>query len=198
MTDNARHNRAEPDHFRGLCPFGYDALTLRVPDSGMRPVQIRMSGAMQEAAERAAHASDITMGEYVRRLVDADLRRRFAPATTPNRVEEHLLSPLRVRLAHDFACATSWPDLNARLAAKGYALREAGGGLALHAHPEGTRLCKASELGHSYGALMRRYGAPFPGHAHRHLVDRWLKTTSPPPGCPDDGDDDDFDVIEEL
>ena len=51
---------------------------------------------------------------------------------------------------------------------------EAGGGLALHAHPKGTRLCKASELGHAYIPLMRRFQAPFPGHSHRHLIDKVL------------------------
>ncbi|MFT4959961.1 MAG: hypothetical protein ACI92Z_001038 [Paracoccaceae bacterium] len=57
---------------------------------------------------------------------------------------------------------------------QGYALREAGGGLALHSHPEGVRMCKASELGHAYASLMRRFGAPFPTHSHRHLVDKNL------------------------
>ncbi|MBL4766811.1 MAG: hypothetical protein JKY94_03740 [Rhodobacteraceae bacterium] len=70
-------------------------------------------------------------------------------------------------------------------------MREAGGGLALHSHPEGVRMCKASELGHAYVSLIRRFGAPFPTHSHRHLVDKILG----PAWLPQD-DADGFDVTE--
>lgn len=81
---------------------------------------------------------------------------------------------MRARLAADLADADSWADLARRLAAKGYALREAGGGLALYSHPEGRRLCKASELGFSYGRLVRRFRTPLPGHSHTWLAERFL------------------------
>ncbi|SIS85305.1 hypothetical protein SAMN05421759_104312 [Roseivivax lentus] len=155
---------------------------------------------LRRATEQAARAADISPGDLIRRALAADLRRRACPAKTPNRADEQLLGPLRVLLARDFAAARSWDELTARLRAKGYALHEAGGGLALHSHPEGLRLCKASELGHSCGALMRRYGAPFPGHAHHHLAARLLDTQTPPPRMWDgggDADDDDFQVIED-
>lgn len=89
---------------------------------------------------------------------------------------------MRALLAADLASASGWADLDRRLRARGYAFREAGGGLALHAHPGGERLCKASELGHSYGALMRRFGRPFPGHAHTWLARAAL---GPPSGADD-------------
>ena len=163
----------------------------------MDRIEVRLPSDMRAAAEQAAQMADISLCDLIRRALSADLRRRATPAKTPNRADEQLLGPLRVLLARDFAAAQDWPDLTGRLRAKGYALHEAGGGLALHSHPRGLRLCKASELGHSYGALMRRYGAPFPGHSHQHLVDRYLATKTPPSGLPDDGDDD-FDVIEEY
>ena len=60
--------------------------------------------------------------------------------------------------------------------------------MALHAWPSGTRLCKASDLGFSYGKLMRRLRAPFPGHSHAHLVKRHLEDPVPP--------DESFEMIE--
>ncbi len=139
-------------------------------------VQLRLPEPMLRAASEIAREADITVGQLVRVALEAELKRRRKAAKTPNRAEERLLASLRTLLARDLAVAQGWADLQARLAAKGFAFREAGGGLALHSHPEGTRLCKASELGHSYGSFMRRFGAPFPGHSHRHLEARFLGT----------------------
>ena len=57
----------------------------------------------------------------------------------------------------------------------------------MHSHPEGRRLCKASELGHSYSTLMKRFGTPFPGHSHARLAERVLGAAPM----------EEFDVIEE-
>ncbi len=129
---------------------------------------------MLRAAEQLSARRDVSLGQVVRDVLAAELRRASAPAKTSVRTEERLLAPLRALLAADLGQARDWGNLQARLRAKGFALREAGGGLALHDWPEGRRLCKASELGHSYASLMRRFDAPFPGHAHRHLVARHL------------------------
>ncbi|PSL22322.1 hypothetical protein CLV88_101749 [Shimia abyssi] len=110
----------------------------------------------------------------VRRALDAELARLGRPAKTANRADEQLLASLRRLLAGDLAAATGWEDLGERLAGKGYALREAGGGLALFALSDERRMCKASELGCSYGSLMKRFGTPFPGHRHQYLVQRLL------------------------
>ncbi|MFA8386707.1 MAG: hypothetical protein ACEPO2_13870 [Pelagibaca sp.] len=88
------------------------------------------------------------------------------------RPDEQLIAPLRALLADDFAYATTWGDLQARLRIKGYALREAGAGLALVVLPENRCVAKASDLGYSYSRLMRRLKAPFPGHAHSYLFSR--------------------------
>ena len=106
---------------------------------------------------------------------------------------------MRARLAGDFEHASGWVDLDTRLKAKGFALRAAGGGLALYRWPDDTRLCKASDLGFSYARLMHRFRAPFPGHPHAWLARRLLtpetQTAPPPEG---DGAEDDFDVIERF
>lgn len=146
----------------------------------MHPVTFSLPLPLLRAAEDLAQARDISLGTVIRAALSAEIRRANLPAKTPNRADERLVDPLRALLAVDFGEARGWPDLQRRLATKGFALREAGGGLALHSHPGGTRLCKASELGHAYTSLMRRFGAPFPGHGHHSLQARVLHEKSPP------------------
>lgn len=131
---------------------------------------LKLSAPLYQAAQRLARERDETIGRVIRDALAAEIRRESHPAKTLNRADEQLLGPLQALLAADLASASGWADLDRRLRAKGYAFHEAGGGLALHAHPGGQRLCKASELGHSYSALMRRFGRPFPGHAHVQLA----------------------------
>ena len=152
-------------------------------------ITIKMPEAMYDATRRLALESDISVGQFVRHAVSDEIKRCTRNAKTPNRADERLLAPLRALLAADFGLSKSWEELQSRLNRKGYILREAGGGLALHSYPEGDRLCKASELGHAYRALMQQFGQPFPGHSHRHLVKRVLKREQP-------DDVDTFDLIE--
>lgn len=128
-----------------------------------RPVTLHP--AMWDALERIAAEEDLSIGQIICSALDRDLRRR-AEAKTPVRADERLVAPLRALLAHDFAYAQGWDDLQRRIAAKGYRLAEAGGGLILQARDSGARICKASELGYSYSALLRRFDSVFPGHAH--------------------------------
>ncbi len=118
------------------------------------------------ALEDLARAREVTPGQIIRDAVARELRRQ-AEAKTPVRADERLVAPLRALLADDFAYAGGWEDLAQRLRRKGFALREAGGGLVLHRLADEARLCKGSELGYGYAALMRRFGRPFPGHRHR-------------------------------
>jgi hypothetical protein len=126
---------------------------------------IRLDPAVWDALHRIAAEEDVTIGQIIREAITRDLRRR-AEAKTPVRADERLVAPLRALLADDFAFAAGWGDLQSRLARKGYRLAEAGGGLVLQAVDSGERLCKASELGYSYSALLRRFDCVFPGHAH--------------------------------
>ena len=143
-------------------------------------VQLRLPEEMRDALLAMAREGDVTPGQIIRDLLAKEIARRSS-AKPPVRADERLVAPLRARLAPDLAHAPDWATLQRRLREKGCELREAGGGLALHRWPDGTRLCKASELGFSYARLMRRIGTSFPGHAHNGLAARIL---------PADGQDD--------
>lgn len=157
---------------------------------------LRLTRELRLALHDMARQDDVSAGQLMRQLISREISRRSG-AKPPVRADERLVAPLRARLAGDLASAPSWEDLQRRLRAKGYELRQTGGGLTLHAAPGGQRLCKASELGFSYSRLMRRIGAPYPGHGHQWLADRML----PAPGAPhhvapEEDDDDIFEVIE--
>ncbi len=147
----------------------------------LRAVTVKLPEPLIAAALRMAGERDVSLGQVIRAALAGEIQRAGRNVTPPNRAEEQLL-------AADFVEARSWQELDQRLKDKGYALREAGGGLALHSHPQGARMCKASELGHAYSTLMRRFAAPFPHHRHRHLADKLLGPTWQ--------EEEDFDVIE--
>ena len=147
----------------------------------MQPVTFGLPDPLLRAAKELAKARDISLGMLVRAALSAEIRRANLPSKTPNRADERLVDPLRALLAVDFGEARNWSELQSRLATKGFQLREAGAGLALYAHPDGTRLCKASELGHAYASLMRRFGKPFPGHPQTWLEQRVLHQKAPSP-----------------
>lgn len=147
----------------------------------MRPISLKLPAPLLQAAVLLAQDRDCSLGALIRTALNAEIKRAGSPAKTPNRADERLVDPLRALLAVDFGEARNWPDLQQRLAAKGFALREAGGGLALHSHPDGARLCKASELGHAYASLMRRFGQPFPDHSQRWLERHVLQQKAPLP-----------------
>ncbi|VDC25267.1 hypothetical protein [Pseudogemmobacter humi] len=124
------------------------------------------------ALRRIAVDEDASIGQIIREAIARDLSRR-ARAKTSVRTDERLVAPLRALLADDFAYAAGWSDLLLRLRRKGFRLEEAGGGLILVGAEGGARFCKASELGYSYAALLRRFDAPFPaGHRHASALDR--------------------------
>lgn len=138
----------------------------------MERLQLGLPSEYVAALDRIARAEDASRGQVIRDAIRRDLKRR-EKAKTPVRAEERLVAPLRALLAEDFAHARDWSDLQSRLAAKGYRLQEGGGGLALHSL-DGRRLCKGPDLGDSYARLVRTFGAPFPGHAHRAAAARAL------------------------
>ena len=138
----------------------------------METVQFKLPEEMMRVGARLAREDDITLGQLIRILLAKEISRRMN-ARPPNRADEHLVAPLRARLAQDFAFAKTWEDLQQRLRAKGYELRPAGGGLALHRHPSGIRVCKASELGFGYSKLIERFRTAFPGHTHTWIAERF-------------------------
>ncbi len=143
----------------------------------MEKLEIQMHTEMVRSLQNLAAGRDITLGQLLRNLATKEIS-RANNARPPVRADEQLIAPLRARLANDLAHSRDWEDLQTRLRSRGYELREAGGGLALHSFPNGFRQCKASELGFSYSKLMRRFEAPFPGHAHIWLAQRYLNKPS--------------------
>lgn len=109
---------------------------------------------------------DVSIGHLMRQLLSREVD-RYTAAAPQNRAEGRLLSALRALLETDMALADSWDDLAERLAERGYTLRPAGGGLALHKQPCGARLCSASALGFAYRTLVNRFEGPMPGHLYQ-------------------------------
>lgn len=132
---------------------------------------LRLSDPMLRAACDLARARDLTVGQVIRDALASELRK-----ARRRRTLERSLTPRRkAQIARVIAESQSWDDLDQRLKAIGARFRPAGGGLALHSFPGGEKLCTASDLGESYGALMRRFGDPFPEHGHVYLVRRLLQ-----------------------
>lgn len=121
--------------------------------------------------ERIAHDEDVSVGQVIREAVERDFHRREVFAAQP-RTPPPLLRPIRDATQEAFLKADGWRDLRTRLVEAGYTLREAGGGLALHDAITGRFLCRSSEIGFGYPALMRRFGAPFPGHSKTPVLNR--------------------------
>ena len=140
----------------------------------MEWVQIRFDDDLGDRVKNAACSQGQSLGDFVRAaledIVDQPARPMEGSFGYKGPRKPHAL---QVYLAHDFAYASGWEDLQSQLRAKGYELYECGGGLALRT-VEGEKLCKASDLGQPYSKLMKRFGAPFAGHAHSHLIDRHL------------------------
>jgi hypothetical protein len=134
----------------------HENLTLKLPEK------------MLVQAQSLAVREDISVGQLVRGLLRREIDRKLNPKTS-NRADEGLVAALQALLATQMALAEGWSDLAFRLAEEGYELRPAGGGLTLHKRPCGTRLCKASELGFAYRALVKRFRAGMPGHPHGSL-----------------------------
>lgn len=123
----------------------------------------------ERAALVAEHEGKI-LGKYVREIVADAMAKRHPELAYLKPRKPHTL---QAWLFHDFAYANDWDELQAILCAKGYELAERGGGLVL-CTVEGECICKASEIGQPDAILMKRFGAPFPGPAHRSLKTRYL------------------------
>ncbi|EKE74263.1 hypothetical protein [Celeribacter baekdonensis] len=136
----------------------------------MEWIQIRFDDNLGTRVHHAALRAGQPMGAHIRDVLDVAVRPGEGAFGYKGPKHPHAL---QAYLAHDFAYASGWDDLQEVLRAKGYELAERGGGLILQT-TEGERLCKASQIGQPYSALMKRFGAPFTGHAHTHLAQHSL------------------------
>lgn len=137
----------------------------------MESVTFKLPVDVVSRLEQIARDEDVSVGQIIRLAVERDFHRREGFKSHP-RSPEYLLAPIREKVRAEFLEASGWGDLKARLIAKGYSLREAGGGLALHDAITGRFLCRTSEIGFGYPTLMRQFAGPFPGHSHTWLIDR--------------------------
>ena len=149
---------------------------------------IRLAPRDLAALHEIAAQDGVGIDHILRGLIAREIK-RAKNAKTRQCADERLVARLQRLLAPTMAAATDWPDLQDRLHAAGFELRPAGGGLTLHRLPAGDRLCKSSEIGFAYARLVKRFGAPMPGHPHRmrHLLG---------PAGPEEAADD-FALIEE-
>lgn len=137
----------------------------------MESVNLKLAKEMIARLEQIARDEDVSVGQIIRLAIEREFHRRDGLKGHPPS-PQRLLAPIRARLRADFLEAENWSALKTRLVEKGYSLREAGGGLALHDAISGRFLCRSSEIGFGYPALIRQFGGPFPGHSHTWLLDR--------------------------
>jgi hypothetical protein len=81
------------------------------------------------------------------------------------------------RLRPVFEAAQDWEDLNAALLERGFHLRAMGTGTAVYRSINGRHLCNTATVGHRYRALVKRFGAPMPGHPHGM---KWIRPAQEP------------------
>lgn len=142
----------------------------------MEWVQTRFDDGFGNRLSAAAMRAGVPLGIYARTVMAGATAARHPDLTYPTPRKPHTL---QAWLFHDFAHASGWDDLADRLSVKGYKLAACGGGLIL-CTMEGERLCKASDIGQPYRALIRRFGTPFPNHPHEHLARRHAVQTTLP------------------
>lgn len=131
----------------------------------LESVTLKLPRDLLSGAQRVATARDVTIGHMVRQLLKREVERQLSEGRKSG-TDVRLLAALSALLAQDMAEARDWGDLAERLRPHGYELRPAGGGVVLYKSSCGTRVCKGSELGFSYGDLVKRFGVPMPSHPH--------------------------------
>jgi hypothetical protein len=116
-------------------------------------------------------ARDETPGAVLRDLVRLEVKRHDSrKARSDEVIDERLLVRLRLLVAEALAGAESWTALQAALRNRGLRFVPSGGGLLLTDLASGKPLAKSSEVGPAYLALVRRFGAGFPGHPRPGLA----------------------------
>lgn len=138
----------------------------------LESVSLRLPRDLLSGAQKVATAREVTVGHLVRQLLRREVERQLnGDRQGP---EPRLLAALQALLARDMAEACDWDDLARRLAPHGYELRPVGGGVVLFKTSCGTRVCKGSELGFSYGSLVARFGAAMPEHPHQRTSEAMM------------------------
>ena len=118
---------------------------------------------------------DETPGAILRDLVRLEVKRADGrKARSAGGIDERLLVRLRLLVAEALVVSESWGQLQKALAERGLKFIPAGGGLNLVDVATGEALAKSSHVGPPYMALVRRFGAGFPGHLQPGIASQAL------------------------
>lgn len=124
---------------------------------------------------------DETPGAILRDLVRLEVQRvERRKARSDEVIDEPLLVRLRLLVAEALVEAGDWPSLQQALRKRGLRFVPAGGGLNLVDAASGDHLAKSSQVGPAYLALVRSFGAGFPGHPRPGLAAQALMQPAPP------------------
>lgn len=116
-------------------------------------------------------ARDETPGAVLRDLVRLEVKHHDSrKARRDEVIDERLLVRLRLLVAEAFAVSENWGQMQSALRDRGLRYEPAGGGLNLVDAATGEPLAKSSQVGPAYLALVRRFGAGFPGHPRPGLA----------------------------
>jgi len=114
-----------------------------------------------EALQAKARREEAAPGAILRVALSHYLHRGEDPCAT-DRSDPVFIGALRTLLARDLTEARDWADLESRLSARGYVMRLNGNQLGLFTSGSNECIADATEIGVSYGGLMRRLGGPMP------------------------------------
>jgi hypothetical protein len=124
-----------------------------------RSVTIRLPESLLDGAMRAARSEEVTAAEFIRAALAARLAERAG--------SNDAAAELRGALRRELCAAADWVDLQRRLRARGFVLRERGAELWLSAWPVERPLLPLAVLGSTREDLTLRFRAPFPVHGPR-------------------------------
>jgi len=125
------------------------------------PVTINLPPALIHDLRRIAVAQDDAPGDMIRSLLLREVARHRSETTQKPSGETDGAGKQRA-LADEIAAATSWADMELRLARRGVSMTRSVHGFTLH-DPSGTRICRIADLGFPHDMLARRFGAEAPG-----------------------------------
>src|SRR5262245_29864931 len=127
------------------------------------------------ALHRACSELGISQQELIRRATFEYLRSLgYFWARYTDGVQECDLDSIRLVVRQALNASTSWDEFAAYLARHDLEYFERGGGLAVRSKASGNLVCKASEVGPGYSALMKKFRTAFPGHSASWLADKVL------------------------
>lgn len=146
-------------------------ITIHIPRR-LHAAALRVSG--QRGQTLARYLTQALASAVLRTSADGTEGPEIGRGAGPGLTCGRLVSPRSPDgLEQDFARARSWPELQGRLMVKGFRLRQAGGTLWVHDHPDDTAVCPLEALGIAPASLAMRFCRPYPSAigAWDHLRD---------------------------